>query len=512
MLSGNALARRSAVLLGVIAVVIGAALPAAAVPAYDRNEPATAVASPSTVYLESTYTGYLRDARAGTMFSREPVVVTRRCSGVVVSPDGYAVTTTVCVQPSSEVLLVNALYRLGRTLVQEERLAADELDAYVARLKDSSAFTGRSRGTAPTRTLVGQLDVAIPEAKSAPAVTAAVTTALTPVDGNVALVKLRRAGLPAVEIATASDLLPGAPAVILGYGRDETDDGAVRYVVRTRAVEIVGRSGTNRIGVNGQIGPDSRGGPVVDESGRLVAVLDTDTSAPGEPVRDLITAATIGRLLEQGGVEARLGGADRAFRGALGDYFGGRYSQAVRGFDDVLEQDPARSSARIYRKRAQERLRLDGDVRENAADWMLYLLSAASGALIIGGTNLAQRLAVRPAQPASKPAGGESGRGTHDRRPPERTTPLAASPAPTTRPAPPAAPPAGPVRRPPVDDDATVVLSLDATVILPLDRTVILPRIESASEPQPARRRTARPAPAPPDGRHLDWRGHHDGR
>ncbi|WP_341719328.1 hypothetical protein QQG74_06155 [Micromonospora sp. FIMYZ51] len=389
---------RPAVLLGVLAVVAVTGVPAVAAPTYVRHEPAIAVAAPAAVYLEATYTGYLRDP-AGRLISRDPVVVTRRCSGVVVSPEGHAVTTTVCIQPSEEVLLVNALYRHGRELVRQNDLAAEELDGYVGGLLDSSVFTGRSRRSAPEHALVGQPDPAISGNTAAPAIAATVTATLDPVDGNAALVKLARPGLPAVEI-TAAELSPGVPLLIMGFGREETTDGSERYRLRNRAVEVIGRTGTNRIGVSEQIGPDSRGGPVVNESGRLVALLDTDGSAAGEPIRDLITAATLRRLLEQGNVDARLSEVDRAYRAALGEYYLGRYSQAVTRFDAVLRQDAAHPAALRYRERAQERLVRDGDATENSAEWTLYLVSAAGGAAIIAAIGHLPRLRQRSASGA----------------------------------------------------------------------------------------------------------------
>ncbi|MBQ0892720.1 hypothetical protein KBX37_06310 [Micromonospora sp. U56] len=181
MPSGTALARRFAVLLGIIVIGFTGAVPAAAAaPTYARNEPAVAVATPSTVFLEARYVGYLRRTAGGALVHPEPVVVVRRCSGVVVNPDGYAVTTTVCVQPSREVLLVNALYRLGRTLVQQNELPAERLDTFVAGLRTSSTFTGAKRGTTPTVRLTGQFGAASSGDGAAPAVAGVVTKALPP--------------------------------------------------------------------------------------------------------------------------------------------------------------------------------------------------------------------------------------------------------------------------------------------------------------------------------------------
>ncbi|MEV0806626.1 SGNH hydrolase domain-containing protein [Micromonospora sp. NPDC050200] len=486
MPSGTALARRFAVLLGTIAIGYASAVPAAAaVPTYARNEPAVAVATPSTVFLEARYVGYLRNTASGALVRPEPVVVVRRCSGVVVNPDGYVVTTTVCVQPSREVLLVNALYRLGRTLVQQNELTAERLDGFVAGLRDSSTFTGVKRGTTPTLRLTGQFGAATSGDSAAPAVAGVVTKALPAVDGNVALVRLRRAGLAAIELATAPDLRTGSTVDILGYALDETTDDSATYTARNRTVEVIGRTGTNRTGVAGQIGPDSRGGPAVDAAGRLVALLDTDTSADGEPIRDLIVTANIERLLDQSGVDNRLSEVDRTFRSALNVYFAGRYSQAIERFDDVLTQDPGHVAARAYRQRAQERLRLDGDATENAANWWLYLLSGGGGVLVIGAVSFLQRALGRRLRPAVSggpdPDAVDAAPKGAGAEPPAReaVTPL--------DPVPPAAT-AAPV---PSSLEDTVVLALPGTgrTDLPapssMDDTVVLNRPE-ARPPAPA--------------------------
>ncbi|MEU2170112.1 SGNH hydrolase domain-containing protein [Micromonospora chersina] len=430
MPSGTALARRFAVLLGTVAIGCAAAVPgAAAVPTYARNEPAVAVASPATAFLEARYAGYLRNTATGALVRPEQVVVVRRCSGAVVNPDGYVVTTTVCVQPSREVLLVNALYRLGRSLVQRNELPAERLDGFVAGLRGSSAFTGARRGTAPTLRLTGQFGAATSGDSSVPAVAGAVTKALPAVDGNVALVKLRRAGLPAVELAPDPDLRAGSSVDILGYALGEGTGDSGTWTVRDRTVEVIGRTGTNRTGVSGQIGPDSRGGPVVDSAGRLVALLDTDTSAEGEPIRDLIGTANIDRLLDDSGVENRLSESDRAFRSALAAYFAGHYSQAIERFDDMLGQDPGQAAARAYRQRAQERLRLDGDATENAANWWSYLLSATGGVLVIGAVTLGQRALRRRLKPAAPSTDAEpAGVGAPPPAPAEVAPPATSTP------------------------------------------------------------------------------------
>src|SRR4051812_29626926 len=148
-------------LLGTLLVALPGG-PAAADPAltYTRNEPAIAVAGPSVVYLEATYTGYLRDTASGHLRSPDPVTVVRRCSGVVVSAAADVLTTTLCVQPGDDILLINALYRFGRDLVLQGKLAAEQLDGFVTSIQATSTFTGAKTGSRPDVRMLAQVDVA----------------------------------------------------------------------------------------------------------------------------------------------------------------------------------------------------------------------------------------------------------------------------------------------------------------------------------------------------------------
>src|SRR5687768_11244762 len=165
-------------------------VPAAAAPVltYTRNEPAIAVTSPSVVYLEATYTGYLRDTKTGQLRSPDPVVVLRRCSGVVVSASGDVLTTTLCVQPADDIILVNALYRLGRDLATQGTIATDQLDGFVNSVRATSVFTGVWPGSKPDVRVLGQVDVATPELTTEPAIPGAIVATLPTGSGNAALV------------------------------------------------------------------------------------------------------------------------------------------------------------------------------------------------------------------------------------------------------------------------------------------------------------------------------------
>lgn len=369
--------------LGGVVALLGAAGAATGAPGLAPNEPATAVAGRTTVYLEATYTGYVRYAEPGRAIRREPVVVRRSCSGAIVNPIGYAVTASGCVRPDEQELLADAVYALGRTLIEAERLTADRLTAFVERIGRAAQFSGPRPGTKPSSTLYGQLGVARPGLTSAPAIPATIERADPAADGNVALVKLARSGLPAIEIDASEGSGPRAEVVVLGYGSAEPDAEAAGYAVRARAVGVTRRTGISRLSGTDDLGAGSRGGPVVDAEGRLLAILDNAPAVAGGPVRQLVPATRVTGLLTQAGVTNELSGLDRAYRDGLDAYFAGQFSTAVRRFDALLRLAPSHGAAQTYRERAQHRLDVDGDATENSADWLRYLLSAAAGALVI---------------------------------------------------------------------------------------------------------------------------------
>ncbi|MFG2039363.1 serine protease [Dactylosporangium sp. NPDC048998] len=481
-------------LLGTLPAVT-VCVPAAAAPSptYTRNEPAIAVAGPSVVYLEATYTGVLRDTKTGQPRAKEPVVVVRRCSGVVVDTQGDVLTTTLCVQPSDEILLVNALYRLGRDLVTQGQLAADKVDEYVTSMQATSSFTGEKATAKPQVAVWGQFDIATPELNTDPAIPGTIQSALPADGGNAAVVRLQGEHLPVVELAPDADPRPGDTVIGIGYGTASSESAAGSYTVRAKTVTVTGRTATNRIGINGDVGPDARGGAVVDTRGRLVALLDTDPNSPGEPTHDLITQLHLSRLLEQAKVTNDLSDVDRAYRDALAAYFDGRFSVAVGKFDAVLKMDPKHIAAHTYRDRAAQRLDTEGDSVANQATWLQYLLAVVIGAALVVLISLvAQRVGrLLAARRAPEPSAGTQRPVPVPLAEPESqpTVLMPAVPMPPV-PVPPApVPPVQPVQ---VDADATVVLARsdlgagppgradpDATVVMPAvpanDETVVLP-------------------------------------
>ncbi|WP_247657154.1 acyltransferase family protein [Micromonospora sp. U56] len=158
-------------------------------------------------------------------------------------------------------------------------------------------------------------------------------------------------------------------------------------------------------------------------------------------------------------------------------------------------QDPGHVAARAYRQRAEERLRLDGDATENAANWWLYLLSAAGGVLVIGAVSFLRRALGGRLQPAlsggpgpeavdAAPEGGGAAPEGVGAEPPAReavTPPDPVAPPATAAPVPSSLADTVVLARPGTGrTDAPVPSSLADTVVL------VLPDLDRADPPAPS--------------------------
>ncbi|HEX2774505.1 MAG TPA: trypsin-like peptidase domain-containing protein, partial [Micromonosporaceae bacterium] len=375
-----------ACLLVIAAALGGAPAPAVAAPPYSLDERAVAIASPALVYVEMVFTGYVRDKQTKTALRTRPVTVNRRCSGFVVNPDGYVVTNGVCLQPGAEAVRQIALYSLGRTLIDEEQLDPKELDAFVEKNRDDTIYTGVDAADAPESRVFAQFNVATGNLTASPAVPGAIVETLEADQGNVALVKLQRGNLPAVELNPATDLRQGSDLVAIGFDSNDSGSGTDTYTPRWKSVKLssLGTRGLVPVyRVNGDLGVTSRGGMLVDTSGRAVGMIDSDQARADRDNRAAIQSVTIAELLKDKGVANTLGETDRRYRGGLDAYFAGRYSSAISAFETVVEKSPDNQVARTYRQNALDRREIEGDAG-GLPVWLAVLLGAAGGIAVSG--------------------------------------------------------------------------------------------------------------------------------
>jgi hypothetical protein len=362
---------------------VGIATPAQAAPPYTLDERAAAIASPSLVYLETVYTGYLRDKTTDVPLLASPVTYNRRCSGFVVNPDGYVVTTRVCVQPPQETIRQQVLYAAGSILVKDGKLAAADLAKFVTTNMNTATFTGQTENSAPQIALVGQLNVANASRVDPPAIPGHVLAAAPPDQGNVAIVKLDQRNLPAVELHPAS-LEPGSSVVTLGFDTSDPDARTGTYTPHPKTARVLGEGHRGQAlfyRIDEKLGNYEHGGMAVDGDGRVVGMIDEDPALPNNQNRAITQLSSITPLLTQAKVGNTLSANDRRYRSGLDAYFKGQYSTAIQLLDETTSSVPANHVAKTYRQLAADRQRIEGEPASRP-NWWIPVLAAVGGAVL----------------------------------------------------------------------------------------------------------------------------------
>jgi hypothetical protein len=360
--------------------------PWAQVAPYSPEERALAIAAPSLVFVESVFTGFVREAKSNVPLSATPVTFKRRCSGFVANPDGHVVTNGQCVQPSADVARERALYTLGRILIEQKKLSAADLDGYVRGKMGSTTFTGSQPGVEPATQMFAQINIARGDLTASPAVSAQLVHVLAADGGNLALLKLAQSDLPTAELDPAAVPGPGTALLLIGYQTGDSDFRAATYTVEAKQVQVssTGKQGTVDVArVNDDLGIYSHGGIAIDTRGRVVGVIDNDRAANGGANRALVPVSTVSGLLDETGVRNEISDADRAYRSGLDAFFSGRSADAIAQFDAVAESSPANLVAQAYRQNAIDRSRLERESSESS-NLLPILLAGLGGALVVG--------------------------------------------------------------------------------------------------------------------------------
>ncbi|MCW3815478.1 trypsin-like peptidase domain-containing protein [Micromonospora sp. DR5-3] len=353
---------------------------------YSPEERALAIAAPSLVFVEASFTGFLRNTKTGAPISPTPVTFKRRCSGFVVNSDGTVLTNGQCVRPTDESARERALYTLGRILVDQKRLAPTGLDGYVRSKLAVTRFTGTDPAAPFTSQVSAQFNVARGDLATSPAIPGEVVRVLEPDAGNLAVVKLPQAKLPAVELATAAPPGPGTVLLVLGYQTTDTAFRGARFTLDSKVVQVTGTGNQGSVAVqrvNDGLGIYSHGGIAVDTAGRVVGVLDSDRAADGGANRALVPVSTVTGLLTEAGVDNTLSATDKLYRSGLDAWFSGRTATAVSHLDAVADAQPTNLLAQAYRQSAADRDRLEADEPSPSA-LPAVIFAALGGALVVG--------------------------------------------------------------------------------------------------------------------------------
>ncbi|MEN3308710.1 MAG: hypothetical protein V7603_4912 [Micromonosporaceae bacterium] len=316
---------------------------------------AQAIIRPSIVYLSTTWKGWVRFAN-GNLLSNKAYQVTTSCSGFVANSTGYIVTAGHCVDNQTmeggKGLIIETAIQAA---VDDGRITAAEAKTTLPYGKANWKVEGADSGAPPDRTVSVYQTVAASGITQVQPMTASVVDFKSLAEGDAALLKVESPNpMPALEVAPqgAEDgvdvISAGYPGSVEGVTdfKLETSfkDGRISSQQTVNGVPFTEISAANSPGMSG--------GPTVDIQGRVLGTVSFKNSGESQAFNFITATSTVQALLSRNAVDNKLNATDQAYRAALSDYFTGRYREAVKQFDTVLQAEPNHQQAQLYRGKA----------------------------------------------------------------------------------------------------------------------------------------------------------------
>jgi serine protease Do len=149
------------------------------------------------------------------------------------------------------------------------------------------------------------------------------------------------------------------------------------------------------------------GGPTVDLEGRVLGINSFMPAGESQAFNFVAPASGLTELLSRNGVRNELGPDDTAFRAALDAYYAGHYTDAIAGFDKLLQVAPQHAQAVQYRTLAAKARDRFGDVpvapapSSDAAPVLFWAVVGGGAALATGLAVLLVVLVRRRRQPSA---------------------------------------------------------------------------------------------------------------
>lgn len=369
-------------------LLVGACATKTKAPSANPEERAAAVARPGVVYLETHWSGYVRDQSDGQLWLTKPTTFSSACSGFVVNPDGYVVTAGHCVDPGVEGAAPTFFAAVARAYIDAGELDPSEAGAFINRLQGGSVVEGEAAGTPPDRQIYVQQGVATSGLRTGQVYSARLINFSKNSEGDVALLKVEREDLPALELAPSSEIETGTPILAIGYPgtaqavSDTTleptnKDGKVSAKRTVGGVPFYEISAATTQGMSG--------GPVVDLRGRVAGLVSFKPAEETQAFNFISPSSIIRETLKRSGVKSGLGPNDGTYRAGLDFYYEGKYEDAVERFDAVLDVVPSHQQAQEFRRKAKAATPKGGGAPVVPLVIAVVLLGAIIGGLLLWG-------------------------------------------------------------------------------------------------------------------------------
>jgi serine protease Do len=368
-------------------------------------ERVAALARPAVVYLETSYTGRVRDARDGLLWVKGSVTVGGRCSGSVVDPDGYILTAAHCVDPDDSLAQSFFFSAIVDAWIERGDVDPSDADSFYQEVAQNSSVEGPKQGRPVEVDVTAYRGIVKDGERDGKGYTAEVVDFRPFVNGDVALIKAKASGLPSILISDETELGVGTPVVAIGYPGSVADiidptlepsfkDGTISGLRTERGVPFHE--------ISAAVSPGMSGGPTVDLDGRIVGVNSHLPRGESQSFNFIASASLARRLLDENDVENRLAPVDRTYREGLEHLFAGRFKEAAASFDDVLEVQPDHQQATELKAEAEKRVGEEA-VGGGFPLWLLLVpILAAAAAFAV----TRRRPALDPTVPGAAPEEG----------------------------------------------------------------------------------------------------------
>lgn len=340
-------------------------------PASTTQQRAEAIVQPSLVYVLIQATGEIDVPFADGSVRQFTTTVADSCSGSVVESDGVVLTAGHCEDPAEykSQLIDKVFARLQREGLTSQitQQAAEQYwtlpanpdlsstvypTAFAASVDNATALPARILFDEP----FSQGDVALLQVHPPTPLPALQAAPQNPADGSDVITT----GYPA-SVTSAVDLANLQPTLTPG-----------------QVTSVQTYNGAQFIGISSTLSPGMSGGPTVDAQGRIIGTNSFKPGGESQQLNFITSTAEVRRVLADNSVSPKPTAADHAWRTGLGDYYAGKYREAVQQLNFVLATIPGDRSAQQFKAKAIADYPLEST---GPAGWQLILIAVSTAVL-----------------------------------------------------------------------------------------------------------------------------------
>jgi S1-C subfamily serine protease len=336
-----------------------------------------------------------------------------RCTGSIITPDGYIVTAAHCISSPADTRyqaylqggLQQALDDTGRGVVGT---GWDSDQAKVLAQAGSRFLALHAQMTAETTTITVHLFSSGASGQrqelESPATVVAQGNAPPKSTGpfgdrDVAILKIDGfQNLPTLPLGSDTDVEAGQQLYVDGYpGAAENGNIANLSTPSITAGSISARKvsdlGVPLLETTATVSPGNSGGPGLSADNRIVGIVSYGSTTAGAAYNYLIGASVVAEYLRQKHVVPRESTTTHVFDVALDDYHRQYYKRALAGFEQVAKLDPTHPTVEDFIHRSEDALQ-QGQDRTPVLDGTALVAVAAGAAVLLAAMLGAAALAV----------------------------------------------------------------------------------------------------------------------